>query len=78
MNEKFILEIERNASSHDIGKVDIADIFDALTSKRHYKDAFGFEKFLEIIKKSASNHLDSFLVKVFLNHIVEIKLISQM
>ncbi|MBN2793901.1 MAG: HD domain-containing protein [Clostridia bacterium] len=160
VNEKFVLEIERNASAHDIGKVGIpdeilkkpgkltseewvimkthttigadifkslreglrvfesdfylfaeeiarshherydgtgyphglkgkdiplsarivaiADVFDALTSKRHYKDAFGFENSLKIIKESAGNHLDPILVGVFLEHIDEIKHISQM
>lgn len=158
VNEKFVLEIERNASSHDIGKVGIpdeilkkpgkltadewvimrthttigadifkslreglevfdadfykyaeeiaryhherfdgsgypqglsgediplsarivaiADVFDALNSKRHYKDAFGFEKSLEIIKDSAGSHLDPVLVEIFLDHRKELKRIA--
>ncbi len=154
VNEKFVLEIERNASAHDIGKVAIpdeilkkpgkltpeewvimkthasvgadifkslreslqvfgsdfygfaeviarshherwdgkgypdglsghaiplaarivavADVFDALTSKRHYKERFGLEKAVEIMKESAGTHLDSVLVGVFLEHLDEI------
>lgn len=158
VNQKFILEIERNASSHDIGKVGIpdeilkkpgkltpdeweimrahanigadifkslreglqvfgsdfyehaeaiaryhherfdgtgypeglsgqdiplaarivavADVFDALSSKRHYKDAFGLEKSLEIIQSSAGSHLDPVIVETFIEHIDEIKYIQ--
>lgn len=154
VDEKFILEIERNASSHDIGKVGIpdkilkkpgkltpdewiimkthaaagadifkslreglqvfgsdfyeyaeviaryhherwdgsgypeglvgdtiplparivavADVFDALMSKRHYKEPFGLEKSIEIIKESTGTHLDAVIVDVFLEEIDEI------
>lgn len=48
--------------------VAIADVFDALTSKRHYKEPFSFERSLEMIRESARTHLDPILVDVFLKH----------
>lgn len=160
VNQKFVLEIERNASSHDIGKVGIpdhilkkpgkltpdewtimkthasigadifkslreglqvfdaefygfaediarfhherwdgtgypsglsgkdiplsarivaiADVFDALTSKRHYKESFGFEKSIDIIKASAGSHLDAVLVDVFLEDLDELIKIQEL
>ena len=160
VNQKFVLEIERNASSHDIGKVGIpddilkkpgkltpdewtimkthasigadifkslreglqvfdadfygfaediarfhherwdgtgypsglsgkdiplsarivaiADVFDALTSKRHYKEPFGFEKSIDIIKASAGSHLDAVLVDVFLEDLDELIKIQEL
>ena len=44
----------------------IADVFDALVSKRVYKEAFAIEQAFEIIKESAGTHLDAGLVDVFL------------
>ena len=45
----------------------IADIYDALTTRRSYKDAMPQEKANEILlAEAASNHLDSELVKVFI------------
>lgn len=47
----------------------IADVYDALTSKRCYKDALPQEEAVEIIKKESGSHFDSALVSVFLAHI---------
>lgn len=52
--------------------VAIGDVFDALTSKRHYKDGFSFEKSVEIIKESAGSHFDPVLVEVFMSNISSI------
>jgi putative two-component system response regulator len=38
--------------------VAIADVFDALTSKRPYKESFSFEKSYEIIKEDRGTHFD--------------------
>jgi response regulator RpfG family c-di-GMP phosphodiesterase len=38
--------------------VAVADVFDALTSKRPYKDAFSVEKALDIIHQDAGSHFD--------------------
>lgn len=55
--------------------VAIADVFDALTSKRHYKDPFEFDRSVQIIKESAGSHLDPILVEVFLENIERFKAI---
>ena len=45
----------------------LADVFDALVSKRCYKDAFSYEKAYEIIEHDAGSHFDEKLAKVFLS-----------
>ncbi len=49
--------------------VAVADVLDALTSKRVYKDPLSFEDSLQIIKKSSGSHLDPVLVEVLLKKI---------
>lgn len=44
----------------------IADVFDALTSKRPYKEAFSLQKSLSIIKESRGTHFDPAIVDAFL------------
>ncbi len=44
----------------------IADVFDALTSKRPYKDAWPVEKAVEEIKNSAGTHFDPVYVDAFM------------
>lgn len=51
----------------------VADVFDALISKRCYKDAYSFEQAFEMIKKLAGTHLDPVLVEAFLDGKEEIK-----
>ena len=46
----------------------IADVFDALISKRCYKDAIPPEEAFEIMKEESGTHFDPNLVSVFLNH----------
>lgn len=43
----------------------LADVFDALVSKRCYKDAFTYDKAFAIIEESAGSHFDPELAKVF-------------
>lgn len=43
----------------------VADVFDALTSKRPYKEAFTLEKSYNIIRESSGNHFDPILVNAF-------------
>jgi response regulator RpfG family c-di-GMP phosphodiesterase len=43
----------------------IADVYDALRSRRAYKDAFSHEKSMEIINSSRGSHFDPMLVDVF-------------
>lgn len=45
----------------------LADVFDALVSKRVYKEQFSFEKAFSIIEQSAGSHFDPYLCKQFLD-----------
>lgn len=45
----------------------LADVFDALVSKRCYKDAFSYDKAYEIIETDAGTHFDKQLAEVFLS-----------
>jgi putative two-component system response regulator len=56
--------------------VAIADVFDALTSKRPYKDAWSVEKSMEFIHSQSGKHFDPDIVAVLeaeLDKILEIK-----
>ena len=46
----------------------IVDVFDALTSKRCYKECISPEKAFKIIEEESGTHFDPNLVKVLLNH----------
>ncbi len=48
----------------------VSDVFDAITSKRHYRDKMPIEKVVDIIKNGAGSHFDPLVVEKFL----EIKL----
>lgn len=52
--------------------VAIADVFDALTSKRPYKTPWPVEQALNLIKEESGRHFDPELVKMFLEIIPEI------
>ena len=43
----------------------VADVFDALVSRRCYKPPFSFEEAMDIIKKDAGTHFDPNVVKAF-------------
>lgn len=43
----------------------IADVFDALTSKRPYKDAWSFDKAMEIMEEGKGSHFDPDLLDAF-------------
>lgn len=49
--------------------VALADVFDALTSKRPYKDPYPVEVAVDIIKKERGEHFDPDIVDVFLDSI---------
>lgn len=49
--------------------VAIADVFDALSSKRVYKDAFPLEKTLQILQEGKGTHFDPVLLDLFINNI---------
>ena len=43
----------------------VADVFDALVSKRSYKDPFPFEKAMDIIREGAGEHFDPNVAAAF-------------
>ncbi len=45
----------------------IADVFDALVSKRCYKEAMSIDEAFQIIKESEGSHFDPVLAKIFLS-----------
>ncbi len=52
--------------------VAIADVFDALTSKRSYKEAFSLEKSLKIMKEDRNTHFDGVILDAFIANLDDI------
>ncbi len=44
----------------------VSDVFDAITSKRHYRDKMPIEKVISIIKDGSGSHFDPLVVEKFL------------
>jgi len=55
----------------------LADVYDALISKRIYKEAIPHEKAVAIIKEGAGNHFDAHVVEAFLQINEQFKEIAQ-
>ena len=55
----------------------VADVFDALTSRRPYKDPFPVKKALRIIQEERGQHFDPAVVDVFLDNIESIMKINE-
>lgn len=53
--------------------VTVADVFDALTSKRPYKEAFPFEQAVDIIAEGAGSQFDPAVISVFVENLDEIR-----
>ena len=53
----------------------VSDVFDALSSKRVYKEAFPIEKSVRIIEEESGNHFDPLVVKAFLESFEDIEFI---
>ena len=53
--------------------VAVADVFDALTSKRPYKEAWPVEKAVALLKEEAGKHFDPLLVDLFLEEMERIE-----
>ena len=51
----------------------VADVFDALVSRRSYKDGFPFKKAMEIIQEGAGTHFDPRIAAAFLNASDEVR-----
>ena len=57
---------------HIYGRITaLADVFDALGSKRCYKDAWKLDKILDLIKEESGQQFDPILTKLFLDNIDE-------
>lgn len=52
--------------------VALADVFDALTSHRPYKEAWSFEDALNLLKEESGKHFDPKLVNIFIESIDEV------
>jgi putative nucleotidyltransferase with HDIG domain len=48
----------------------IVDVFDALTSKRPYKEPFGYKEVFEILNQSSGHHFDTTILNVFIENAV--------
>lgn len=58
---------------HIAGRITaIADVFDALCSKRVYKQAWSIDKILNHLRELRGKHFDPFLIDVFIKNIDEI------
>ena len=57
--------------------VAIADVFDALTTARPYKEAWPIEKATDLIRSSAGNHFDPDLAHLFIERLPEILTIRE-
>lgn len=52
--------------------VAIADVFDALTTERPYKDAWPVEKAISVIQQDAGSHFDPELVEIFVRELPKV------
>ncbi len=61
----------RGAEGTEIPKggriIAVSDVFDAITSKRHYRDRMPIVNVLNILKKDAGSHFDPDIIDVFFN-----------
>ncbi len=53
--------------------VSIADVFDALTTERPYKEAWTFEKTMDFIMDNRGNHFDPDMANLFFQNLTEVK-----
>ncbi|MFB3925970.1 MAG: HD domain-containing phosphohydrolase [Syntrophales bacterium] len=57
--------------------VAICDVYDALTSRRSYKEAWDESKALEVLKGGAGKQFDPELIEVFLNNLESMQIIRE-
>ncbi|MBQ71528.1 MAG: phosphohydrolase [Planctomycetaceae bacterium] len=55
--------------------VGLVDVYDALSTRRSYKDAWPEEDVLEIIRRESGTHFDPQLVELLLEHVDEMRLV---
>ncbi|HOV38789.1 MAG TPA: HD domain-containing phosphohydrolase [Spirochaetales bacterium] len=51
----------------------VADFFEAITAKRHYRDPMSFDHAMEILKEESGRHLDPLVVEAFIAHITGVR-----
>ena len=56
----------------------VADVFDALVSRRSYKEPFSVDKALEIIREGSGSHFDPLVVKAFLDAEDEVRRVQKL
>jgi HD-GYP domain-containing protein (c-di-GMP phosphodiesterase class II) len=56
----------------------VADVFDALVSRRSYKEPFSVDKAISIIREDAGKHFDPLVVQAFLNAEDEIRRVQKL
>ena len=56
----------------------VADVFDALVSRRSYKEPFSVDKAMEIIREDAGTHFDPLVVKAFLDAEDEVRRVQKL
>lgn len=56
--------------------VAVVDVYDALTSRRPYKDSWTTEDAISFIYEQKGNHFDPFIVEIFLDHFERKAIIS--
>ena len=57
--------------------VALADVYDALGSKRCYKEPWPEEKILSLIQEESSKHFDPALVQVLIDNIHQISILRE-
>lgn len=55
----------------------VADVFDALVSKRSYKSPMSFEKAMDIIREGAGKHFDPHVVEAFVSEEKKVRRVEQ-
>ena len=56
----------------------VADVFDALVSRRSYKEPFSVEKAMDIIREGSGSHFDPLVVQAFFDAEDEIRRVQQL
>lgn len=56
----------------------VADVFDALVSRRSYKEPFSVDEAFEIIRKDSGTHFDPLIVEAFFNAEDEIRRVQKL
>ena len=54
----------------------VADVFDALVSKRSYKEPFPFDKALDIIREGAGTQFDPQIARIFAEAEEEVRAVT--